>query len=86
MQNRIALLDIVVTDPDSVEPLNKILHDYREYIIGRMGIPYRQKNLNLISIALDAPADSISSLAGKAGMLKGVTAKANYAKLPEDNS
>ncbi len=86
MQNRIALLDIVVTDPDSVEPLNRILHDYREYIIGRMGIPYRQKNLNLISIALDAPADAISSLSGKAGMLKGVTAKANYAKLPEENA
>lgn len=84
MENRIALLDIVVIDPESVEPLNKILHEYREYIIGRMGIPYRRKNINLISIALDAPGDAISSLSGKAGMLKGVTAKATYAKLPED--
>ncbi|MBQ3151368.1 MAG: iron-only hydrogenase system regulator [Clostridia bacterium] len=84
MENRIALLDIVVVNPESVEPLNLLLHDYREYIIGRMGIPYRQKNINLISIALDAPGDTISSLAGKAGMLKGVTAKANYAKLPGD--
>ena len=84
MENRIALLDIVVVEPSSVEALNQILHNYSDYIIGRMGIPYRQRKVNLISIALDAPSDAISSLAGKAGMLKGVTVKANFAKLPED--
>ena len=81
--DRVALLGLVVEDPDSVEPLNKILHDYKEYIIGRMGIPYRQRGVNLISIVLDAPADAISALSGKAGMLSGVTCKAVYSKLPE---
>ncbi len=83
METRIALLSVVVENPDSVEPFNRLLHAYQEYVIGRMGIPYRQKGLNLISIVLDAPADAISTLAGKAGQLPGVTAKAVYAKVPE---
>lgn len=85
MENRIALLGIVVEDPASVEPLNQLLHDYREYVVGRMGIPHRERGISLISIVLDAPGDAISSLSGKAGMLPGVTAKALYAKLPENS-
>lgn len=83
METRVALLGIVVESYESVELLNRLLHQYNQYIIGRMGLPYREKHINIISIVLDAPADIISSLAGKAGMLEGVTAKAIYSKLPE---
>lgn len=82
-ETRVALLGIVVENPDSVEPLNRLLHQYKEYIIGRMGLPYRKRGINLISIVLDAPGDAINSLSGKAGMLPGVTAKALYSKLPD---
>ena len=82
-ENRVALLGIVVENPQAVEPLNQLLHQYKDYIVGRMGIPYRQRGVNLISVVLDAPGDAISSLAGKVGMLPGVTAKAVYSKLPE---
>ena len=85
METRVALLGIVVENPDSVEPLNRLLHQYKDFIIGRMGIPYRARGVNIISIVLDAPADAISALAGKAGMLPGVTAKAVYSKLPADH-
>ena len=84
-ENRVALLGVVVEDPNSVEELNALLHQYKDFIIGRMGIPYRARGVNIISIVLDAPADDISSLAGKAGMLPGVTAKAVYSKLPADH-
>ena len=83
MEHRVALLGLVVENADSVEALNSLLHDYQEYIVGRMGLPYRQRGVNIISIVLDAPANAISTLSGKAGMLPGVTAKAIYAKLPE---
>lgn len=83
MEHRIALLGIVVDNHDSVEPLNKILSEYRDYIVGRMGIPYREKDVNLISIVIDAPADTISSLNGKIGMLDGVTAKALYSRVED---
>ncbi len=79
METRIAVIGIVVESEDSVEPLNEILHEYREYIIGRMGIPYRQKGLNIISIAVDAPQDAISALSGKVGKLPGVSSKTAYA-------
>ena len=79
-----ALLGLVVENQDSVEELNRLLHQYKDYIVGRMGIPYRARGVNIISIVLDAPGDAISSLAGKAGMLPGVTAKAVYSKLPEN--
>lgn len=82
-ETRVALLGIVVENPESVEPLNRLLHQYKEYIIGRMGLPYQKRGVNLISIVLDAPGDAISSLSGKAGMLPGVTAKALYSKLPD---
>lgn len=77
-ETRIALVGIVVENPESVEPLNVILHDYRQYIIGRMGIPYREKQISVISIALDAPQPVISALAGKIGRLDGVSSKTVY--------
>lgn len=83
MTNRVALLGIVVDDPDSAEALNKLLSEYRDFIVGRMGIPYRSRGINLISIVIDAPQDAISALTGKIGMLKGVTAKALYSKAGE---
>ena len=81
-ETRVALLGIVVENPDSVEPLNRLLHEYKDFIIGRMGLPYRKRGINLISIMLDAPGDAISSLSGKIGMLAGVTAKTVYSKVP----
>lgn len=86
MENRIALLGIVVEQEDAAEPLNRLLHEYKDYIVGRMGIPYRQRGVNLISIVLDAPADAISALSGRIGMLCGVSAKTLYARLPEGNT
>jgi putative iron-only hydrogenase system regulator len=83
MTNRVALLGIVVDDPDSAEALNKLLSEYRDFIVGRMGIPYRSRGINLISIVIDAPQDAISAITGKIGMLKGVTAKALYSKVGE---
>ena len=82
-ETRVALLGVVVENPDSVEELNALLHEYKDYIIGRMGIPYRERKVNIISIVLDAPADAISALSGKLGMLAGVSAKALYARLPQ---
>ena len=82
-ETRVALLGIVVEDPEAAEPLNRLLHQYKDFIIGRMGLPYRKRGISIISIVLDAPGDTISSLAGKVGMLSGVTAKAVYSKLPE---
>ena len=75
METRVALIGIIVETPDSVGELNAILHDYGKYIIGRMGIPYRDKGINLISVAIDAPQDIINALSGKVGRLKGISAK-----------
>ncbi len=75
MQTRVAVISIIVEDAGVVEQVNALLHEYGEYIIGRMGIPYRQKNISIISIAIDAPQNEISSLAGKLGKLSGVSAK-----------
>lgn len=83
METRVAQLGIVVENPDSVEKLNAILHDYGKYIVGRMGIPYHKRNINIISIVLDAPTDIVSGLSGKIGNLPGVTASAVYSKLSE---
>ena len=81
METRIALVGIIVEDIDSTEQLNAILHDYGNYIVGRMGIPYHNKKICIISIVLDAPNDVISSLSGKLGMLKGVNVKTVYSKM-----
>lgn len=80
METRVAVLSIIVENPASVEALNDLLHQYSQYIIGRMGIPYREKGLSIISIAMDAPQDKISALSGKIGRLTGVSAKAAYSK------
>jgi len=80
MSSRIALIGIVVEDHNSVEQLNQILSHYGEYIIGRMGVPYREKKVSIISITLDAPNEIISALSGKLGMLPGVNTKTIYAK------
>jgi putative iron-only hydrogenase system regulator len=82
METRVAVLAIIVKDADSVTALNDLLHQYGSYIIGRMGVPYRQRGVNVISVAMDAPADVISALSGKIGRLEGITAKTVYA--PED--
>lgn len=78
METRVAVMSIIVEKNESVEKLNSILHDYGEYIIGRMGIPYRQKKINIISIALDAPQNTISTLSGKIGQLEGVSVKTAF--------
>lgn len=78
METRVAVAAIIVEEPESVTPLNDLLHQYSAYIIGRMGIPYKAKNIAVISIAMDAPHDVISALTGKIGRLKGVTVKATY--------
>lgn len=78
METRIAVIGIVVENPQSIEILNEILHEYRDWIIGRMGIPYKQKNLSVISLAVDAPQDVISALTGKIGKLDGVSSKTAY--------
>ena len=81
METRVAVIGIIVSDADSVEELNRILHDHSAYIIGRMGLPYRLRGINIVSIAVDAPQDVISALAGKIGNLKGVNAKAAYSNV-----
>lgn len=80
METRVAVISIIVENKESVASLNKMLHDYSDYIIGRMGIPYRTKNLNIICVAVDAPQDMISALSGKLGKLEGVSVKATYSK------
>lgn len=81
METRVAVMGIIVQDLQSTESLNAILHDYGEYMIGRMGIPYRQKNISILSVAVDAPQDTISALAGKIGRLPGVSVKTAYAPM-----
>ena len=78
--SRIALIGIIVSSHESVEQLNALLSEYGSYIVGRMGIPYREKNISIISIAMDAPNDIISALSGKIGMLPGIGTKTIYAK------
>ena len=79
LETRVAVMSIIVENPDSVERLNGILHEYGEFIIGRMGLPYRKRKISIISVAMDAPGSIISALSGKVGRLKGVTAKTVYA-------
>lgn len=81
MDTRIAAVSIVVENPAATEALNNILHSYSEHIIGRMGIPYRQKGVSIICLAVDAPLDVINGLTGKIGRLPGVSAKAAYSNI-----
>ena len=85
MKTRVAVMSIIVKSGDTVEKLNHILHDYGGYIIGRMGIPYPQRNINIISIAIDAPQDTISALAGKIGNLDGVSVKTAFSEIKDDD-
>ncbi|HAW33183.1 MAG TPA: iron-only hydrogenase system regulator [Alphaproteobacteria bacterium] len=80
METRVALIGIVVDNPESVMTLNALLHEYGAYIIGRMGIPYRKRGISVISVAVDAPPDVVSALSGKLGMLDGVSTKTVYSK------
>jgi putative iron-only hydrogenase system regulator len=85
METRIALIGIIVEQEDSVEPLNHLLHEYRECVVGRMGVPYRDKGVNIISVAVDAAQDQINALTGKIGRLDGVSAKTVYANVAGKN-
>ena len=80
-ETRVAVISIIVENADAVQKVNEILHDYRAYIIGRMGIPYRTKGISIISVAIDAPQDRISALSGKIGKLPGISAKTAYSNV-----
>jgi putative iron-only hydrogenase system regulator len=84
METRIAMIGIIIEDIDATGKVNDILHDYSMYVIGRMGIPYRERDISIISIALDAPADVINTLAGKLGKVSGVSVKTMYSRIPEE--
>ncbi len=81
METRVAVISIIVTCSDRVEMLNDLLHEYAGFIIGRMGIPYKEKGISIISIAIDAPMDRINSLTGALGRIDGINAKVTYAKV-----
>lgn len=81
MDNRVAVMSIIIEDMDAVEQVNGVLHEYGEYIIGRMGIPYRKRKISIISIALDAPQDTISALSGKVGKMAGVSVKTSFSSV-----
>lgn len=81
METRVAVMSIIVENMDAVEPLNALLHENGRYIIGRMGIPYHKQGISIISIALDAPQDAISALAGKIGNLEGISVKTAYSSV-----
>ncbi|MBO4416470.1 MAG: iron-only hydrogenase system regulator [Lachnospiraceae bacterium] len=86
MSSRLAVISIIVENPDSVEAVNKLLHDASKYIIGRMGVPYREKGISLISVALDAPQDTISALSGSIGRLNGVSSKTAYSNVVTEDA
>lgn len=81
VETRVALLGIIIENVESVPQLNELLHEYGRYIIGRMGIPYKERNLHIISVAMDAPQDKINALSGKIGRLDGVTVKTAYSNV-----
>lgn len=85
MKTRVAIIGIVIEDEESVTPLNELLHEYGRYIIGRMGIPYREYGINIISVVVDAPQDTINALSGSIGRLHGVSAKAAYSSYTFDS-
>ena len=81
MDTRVAVISIIVSKEEVVEKLNNLLHNYAKYIIGRMGLPYRAKNVNIICVAVDAPNDIISALSGKLGSIDGVSVKTAYSNV-----
>ena len=81
MDTRVAVMGIIVENKESVEQLNAILHEYGEVIIGRMGIPYKERGISIVSIAVDAPQDKISALSGKIGKLQGISCKTAYSNV-----
>lgn len=84
MSTRVAVMGIIVEKREAAEPLNALLHEYGEYIIGRMGIPYRKCGINIISIAIDAPQNTIAALSGKIGNLDGVSVKTAYSNIENE--
>ena len=80
MDTRVAVISIIVENPEAIETLNHLLHEAGQYIIGRMGLPYEKKHVNIISVIVDAPADRISALSGKLGKIRGISAKVMYSK------
>lgn len=81
METRVAVISIIVSDDNAVEQLNRILHEYGQYVIGRMGLPYRAKGVSIICVAVDAPQDIISAMSGKLGRLTGVNTKTAYSSV-----
>lgn len=81
MDSRVSVISIIIKNEEVAQMVNELLHEFRQYIVGRMGIPYRQREVSIISVVLDAPGDVTSSLSGKLGMLDGVSAKTLTAKL-----
>ena len=81
METRVAIIGIIVEKNESAENVNRVLHEYAEFIIGRMGLPYHKKEVNIISVAIDAPQDTVSALSGKLGNIDGVSTKTVYSKL-----
>lgn len=81
MDSRVSVISIIIKEEEAAGAVNELLHEYRQYIVGRMGIPYRQRQVSMISVVLDAPGDAVSSLSGKLGMIAGVSAKTLTAKL-----
>ena len=79
-ESRVVLMGIIVEDTEAASRINGLLHEYGEYIIGRMGLPYREKKMNIISVVLDAPQEKVSALSGKLGMIPGVSSKCLYAQ------
>ncbi len=86
MNTRVALIAVIVENPGSVEALNRLLHEYSPYIIGRMGIPYRERGINIVSVAIDAPGDTISALTGRIGNLDGISVKTAYAPVKDSQT
>ncbi len=84
METRVAVMGIIVENPDSASYLNSLLHEYGSYIIGRMGIPYKERNINIISVAIDAPPNVISALSGKIGNIGGISVKTAYSNVVSD--
>ena len=81
METRVAVIAIIIEREEAAESVNSILHSYRRFIIGRMGIPYREKDINIISVAVDAPETEITAMSGKIGRLNGVSTKTAYSKV-----